>query len=263
MKPVLVTLGMAHSGTNLLKNMFNDLFNKQNKYPCSYTYLGHAETKNGYLDMNVNVLDNIHGRILTVIFNYRNEFDRNLSSVIRRHFKDRKGADQGGKKVDILEHKDEIGDIVVDLLNDTDTLNQVHTKYGRVLAIKDKLTKKCKTLNTSCTVLTYEGFYENFDYIFDNLKRFNIQVSAPDLKSMKFKHSANSAYNISRSGTKEDVMKRYGLLSNHVSHSKGEPYFWTKFIDFDAVFKSLPDENKELLKKLTENHPHSNLRING
>lgn len=259
MSNVLATLGMAHSGTNLLKNMFNYLFNEQNKYPYRYTYCGHAETKNNHLRMNVNTLDS-RGELLTVIFNYRNEFDRELSSIIRRHFKDKKGADEPSSKIDISQYQNDVADIVTDLLNDRNKLSFIYNKYLRILEIKKELEDKCNSLGTTCTVMPYEGFYENFDYIFDKLLRFNIKVSKNDIAVVKKRFSANHNYRISRSGSKTDVMNKFGLLSNHVSHTKGEPYFWTKFINLNTLLLSTSEENKTMFLQLIKNHPHINLQ---
>jgi len=257
MNNIIATFGIAHSGTNLLKKIFIDLFNNDN-YNYNYRYLGHNINKNGKVFLEINNL-NIPN-LFVGIFNYRNEFDRQFSYIQRSITGGLKGFEVTDVNLKIEKYKDQIANKVIKLLNDTEYMINVKNAYNDILYAKRSFIKKCKQINVNYICLEYEKFYENFDYIFDNLKDFGINIDQDDKNRVSLLYSVENIFKISRSGGNSDVIrKKYNLLSNHVSYSKGEPYFWTKFLDFEQVFKSLPQKNKECFRYVTKNHPYKSL----
>ncbi|KKN70799.1 hypothetical protein LCGC14_0426910 [marine sediment metagenome] len=264
MRKIIATLGIAHSGTNLIKKIFLDLFHNQKTYrPYEYHYLGHNKVKDGKLWLDVNSLNRFKSNLLTAVFNYRNEFDRRLSIDVRRILGDGcKGWPPGATDIQVKDHKDKIVARVIELLTDTKEMLKTRNRCNDVLDAKKAIILKCKELGARPMCLAYEEYYENFDHIFDKLAELNVNISNRDRSLMKTKHSAESAFKKSR-GEKDarTVHVKHNLLSNHVSSYRGEPYFWTKFMDFEEVFASLPAENQTYFLEIVKDHPHKNLTI--
>jgi hypothetical protein len=263
MRKIIVTLGIAHSGTNVIKNIFLDLFHHKNKYrPYEYRYLGHNKAKDGKLWLDVEPLNRFKSNMLTTVFNYRNEFDRRLSSDVRRMMGDGKGRPPSDKSINIDDYKDKIATRVTELLTDTQEMRKTRDRCNEVLDAKKAVILKCRELGAKPICLAYEEFYENFDHIFDRLGLLGVKIDKQDRKLMKQKHSAESVFKISRSEKDaRTVHQTHNLLSNHVSHTKGEPYFWTKLMDFESLFNSLPAENQDYFREIVTGHPHKNLTI--
>lgn len=260
MKTKIAQLGIAHSGTNLIKNIFLDLF-KNNKYkPYKYYHRGHNKNTNGKLWMDVDCLNDLGNNLLAVLFNYRNEFDRRFSTSVRGMMSDKKGSVPSDASISIEDYKDEIVCEVEKLLKNTWEMEKIKNKYDDVLNAKKDVILKCRHFNATPIILEYERFYENFDYIFNSLNNVGITINEKDKRDAKSKHSAKNVFKMSRSkDSAQGVSKEYNFLSNHVSYTLGEPYYWAKFMDFNAFFKSLPSKNKQCFIDVVSNHPHKNL----
>jgi hypothetical protein len=264
-RKIIATMGLTNSGTNLLKNVLIELLNLQNKYPYKYQYFPHAGMRKkgheGTLYFDVEVLNRFSKDLSYVIFNHRNGFDRRLSGLVRGIFKDRKGAAPSGKDINIDDYKSEIATIVIKLINNTTELRNMLNGYKQGAVLKKRLENKCSALGATCVGMMYEQFYENFDFIFGEIKKMGVSVSDEDRDRISKKYSIDNVFKLVRSGSQKAIHKKHRLLANHVSQTKGEPYYWTRFINFEDELSKLSAEDRDLFIKIVEDYPHDNLPV--
>lgn len=239
---------MPQSGTHMLINVLSKALEGKRRY--AFKFLGHAKAGR----VNVTPINKMH--LYAVFFYYRNQIDRVMSARTRGQMGDQKNnpyPSEPGAKVD--DYSDFIINEVKGLLSSEQSLNEMHVRYQFAQDNKKLVRDTCANRNVTYFVAPYELMYDNFEYIYSCLGRCGVKIEDRVKKKVNSECSSESAYQICRTPREN---RRY-YHSNHVSHSKGEPYYWAKMFDFEEFYNSLPEKNKELIKGLVKEHPHKNL----
>ena len=246
-KKIIGSIGMPQSGTHMLANMLGGLLENNPEY--SYKPLIHA--RKGY----VNVMPIKRRDWHAMFYYYRNQIDRVMGTIVRRHMSDRKNALEPSIKADVNDYKEFISNKIREILLSKQGLMEMHDRYSLAVMNKDLVIETCNDRNILCFIAPYERSYENLDFICDCLDKCGIKIKNKIKMSVKKKFSVDAIYDFCRT----PEAKKWRMLTNHVSHSRGEPYYWAKLFDFKEFYHSLPEENQALFKNLVKNHIHKNL----
>lgn len=101
----------------------------------------------------------------------------------------------------------------------------------------EKIQKSLKKKYTPKTlVLYYEKFYNNYDYIYDNLEIFmNITIDKEKRDEVTSKVSRETTKKIQKHYKTFGTMSDEHVHGHHISNDDGLPGAWKKYLDFDLT----------------------------
>jgi hypothetical protein len=247
-KKLIGSIGMPQSGTHMLANMLGGLLNNNPEY----LYKGLTHAKAGHVNVAlIKRLDNWHA----MFFYYRNQIDRVMGNLVRMHMGDRKNGQTPSAKSHVDECKEFISDKIQEILSNKRGLLEMCDRYALALNSKDLVLETCENKGIICFITPYEQAYENLDFVCERLAECGVDVDEDAKLLVRKKYSVEAVYDFCR--TSKVTQRR--MLTNHVSHSRGEPYYWAKMFDFREFYNSLPQENRDLIRHLVCGHSHHNL----
>ena len=142
---------------------------------------------------------------------------RNWNDVLVTYWKTQMSQDKRYNEISSSKPTDEELDLIV-------------TRLERIQKnLKDKYTPE--TL-----VLDYEKFYNNYDYIYDNLEIFlDIHIDKEKRKKITSKVSREATKKIQKHYETFDRMSDEHVHGDHISNDDGLPGSWKKYLDFDLT----------------------------
>jgi hypothetical protein len=256
---IIGTVGIAHSGCNLLKNTTEEVLHGTG---FKHIWFSHPKESTGIFKADYGMVKKRFGNLHHLFMNYRNEFDRRLQTSIRGYLGDQKGgapSSAGGKTLTAQV----VTELIEKILHSQKDVDTMESKYTQILSVIDRYRALANQGGFGFTLFTYEDIYENFDLIFDSIKKVGVPLDPKRCRDVANRRSVNNLINVCREEKHRTGNKilPYRMLTNHVSLTKGEPYFWQKHVDFKPIFSNLPDNSKRVFRLVTERHPHRNFTL--